>query len=96
MPRRRSGLKYNFVMRDLIRDCHEYLIYSIIYLILPGACFCYTTSRERIAHMPDVVREITEGKGTGFFVFVDRDFATSDPLRAEWTTGREEVVRLTN
>jgi hypothetical protein len=41
------------------------------------------------------VREITDGKGTGFLVFIDcGTLAGSDPRSAEWVNGRGEVVRL--
>lgn len=54
-----------------------------------------TSSRERVEHMLGVVRDLTEGRGTGFFVFVDRDtLETSDPLAAQWTNARGEMVRL--
>ena len=54
-----------------------------------------TNSRERVAHMLEIVREITGGKGTGFFVFIDREtLAARDPLSAEWVNGRGEAVRL--
>jgi hypothetical protein len=54
-----------------------------------------TNSRERVAHMLDVAQEITNGRGTGFFLFLDRDtFAASDPLNVEWTTGKGTQVTL--
>ena len=54
-----------------------------------------TSSRERVEHMLDVVGEITEGKGTGLFVFVDREtLAASDPLSVEWATGKRVQLTL--
>ena len=54
-----------------------------------------TKSRERVQHMLDVVYELTEGKGTGFFLFVDREtLAGSDPLAVEWVNGRGERVKF--
>jgi len=56
-----------------------------------------TNSQERVAHMIDVVREITGGNGTGFFLFADYEtLAASEPLSAEWVSGRGERVRLTD
>ena len=56
-----------------------------------------TNSAERVKNMLAVVDEITEGRGTNFFLFVDRDtLAVSDPLSVEWTTGKGESVRLTD
>jgi hypothetical protein len=55
-----------------------------------------TNSAERVKNMLSVVDELTEGRGTNFFLFVDRDsLAASDPLSAEWTTGKGERIRLT-
>ena len=54
-----------------------------------------TTSAARVKNMLSVVDEITEGKGTNFFLFIDRaSLAASDPLRAEWLSGKGETVRL--
>ena len=54
-----------------------------------------TSSADRVNNMLAVVDEITEGKGTNFFLFVDRKtLAASDPLSVEWTTGKRETVRL--
>jgi Replication-relaxation len=54
-----------------------------------------TNSAERMRNMLSVVDEMTDGKGTGFFVFIDRDtLAASDPLSVEWTTGKGEQVKL--
>ena len=54
-----------------------------------------TNSAERVKNMLAVVDEITEGRGTNFFLFVDRKrLAASDPLGAEWTSGKGERVRL--
>jgi len=54
-----------------------------------------TSSPERVRNMLSVVDEITEGRGSNFFLFVDRaTLAASDPLSVEWTTGKGEMVRL--
>jgi hypothetical protein len=45
--------------------------------------------------MVAVVRGLTGGKGTGFFLFMDqKTLAASDPLKAVWTSGKGEPVRL--
>jgi hypothetical protein len=47
--------------------------------------------------MLSVVDELTEGRGTNFFLFVDRKtLAGSDPLSVEWVSGKGERVRLTD
>jgi hypothetical protein len=55
-----------------------------------------TSSPERAHNMVGAVRGITEGRGSNFFLFVDRNtLAASDPLGVHWTTGRGEPLRLT-
>jgi len=56
-----------------------------------------TSSQERMHNMVGAVRSITEGRGSNFFLFLDRQtLAASDPLSVEWTTGKGERVRLTD
>jgi len=56
-----------------------------------------TSSAERVRNMLAVIDEITEGRGSNFFLFVDREtLAASDPLSVEWTTGKGVRVRLTD
>jgi hypothetical protein len=56
-----------------------------------------TSSAERVKNMLAVVDELTEGKGSNFFLFVDRKtLSTSDPLSVEWTTGKGSAVKLTD
>ena len=54
-----------------------------------------TPSRERVETMVEAVRDLTDRKGTGLFLFVDQDtLAASNPLDVEWVSGRGERVRL--
>lgn len=54
-----------------------------------------TSSRERVHNMVGAVRGITEGRGSNFFLFSDREtLAASDPLSVEWVSGKGESVRL--
>jgi hypothetical protein len=54
-----------------------------------------TSSAERVHNMVGCVRDITEGRGSNFFLMIDRaTLALSDPLRAEWVSGKGERVRL--
>ena len=59
-------------------------------------CGCSPSpSPERVRNMVAVVRGLTGGKGTGFFLFMDqKTLAASDPLKAVWTSGKGEPVRL--
>jgi len=54
-----------------------------------------TSSAKRVENMLATVDEITEGRGSNFFLFADRaQLATSDPLNAEWVSGKGERMRL--
>jgi len=54
-----------------------------------------TNSRGRMQHMLAIVRSITDGKGSNFFLFIDQEtLAAGDPLEAQWVTGKGESVRL--
>ena len=55
-----------------------------------------TSSAERVENMRRIVDELTEGRGSNFFLFVDRaTLAASNPLDVEWVTGKGMVVKLT-
>jgi hypothetical protein len=44
--------------------------------------------QERVRNMVAAVRYLTNGKGTGFFLFTDQEtLGTGDPLSVEWTSG---------
>jgi protein involved in plasmid replication-relaxation len=56
-----------------------------------------TSSQERMHNMVGAVRSITEGRGSNFFLFVDREtLAASGPLSVEWMSGKGERLRLTD
>jgi Replication-relaxation len=56
-----------------------------------------TSSAERVRNMLSVIDEITDGRGSNFFLFVDRKtLAASDPLSVHWTTGKGENVKLSD
>jgi hypothetical protein len=54
-----------------------------------------TTSRDRVEQMIEAQQGITNGRGSNLFLFIDEaTLAESNPLEANWTTGRGESVRL--
>ena len=56
-----------------------------------------TTTPERVEQMIDAVREITDGKGSNIFLFVDeRSLAASTPLDVRWISAKRESIRLTD
>jgi hypothetical protein len=56
-----------------------------------------TTTPERVDQMVEAQREITDGRGSNIFLFVDQQtLAESDPLSTAWITGKGEAVRVTD
>lgn len=56
-----------------------------------------TSSAERVENMLDIVHQLTDGRGSNFFLFVDRaTLAASNPLEVEWVTGKGQAVSLTD
>jgi len=56
-----------------------------------------TESRKRVDHMIDAVRKITDGKGTNFFLFAEKSrFFGRLPTEVWWTTGKGDLVKLTD
>ncbi len=56
-----------------------------------------TTSEQRISTMLDALRDVTEGKGSGLFLFcTEGELEAKGPLEADWTAGKGSVVRLTD
>ena len=56
-----------------------------------------TTTRERVEQMIEAQREITNGRGSNMFLFIDDEtLAASNPLDALWTTGKTERIKLTD
>jgi Replication-relaxation len=56
-----------------------------------------TTSPKRVETMLDAVREVTNGKGSDLFLFIDEEALRSkNPLDAVWITGKRNNVRLTD
>ena len=54
-----------------------------------------TTSAERVQNMLSIVDEITEGRGTNFFIFADRTaLACNSGLDVSWTSGKNQNVTL--
>lgn len=56
-----------------------------------------TTTPERVAQMIDAQREMTNGRGSNIFLFVDEaSLAASNPLDVLWTTGKGAQIRITD
>lgn len=56
-----------------------------------------TSSAARMNNMLSVVRELTDGRGSGFFVFgYNEILETTGPLEAAWTDGKANAVKLTD
>ena len=56
-----------------------------------------TTSEKRIETMLDALRDVTIGKGSELFLFIDEErLRSSNPLEVEWITGKGNAARLTD
>lgn len=56
-----------------------------------------TESRARIDHMIDAVNEITDGKGSNFFLFAEKSrLSKRSPFDVTWTTGKGDLIKLTD
>lgn len=56
-----------------------------------------TTTPARVEQMIQVQKELTDGRGSSLFLFIDdATLAGSDPVTAFWTTGKGLQVRLTD
>ncbi len=56
-----------------------------------------TESAERVSNMLSAIDKITGGKGSNFFLLIDKPtLAASDPLQVEWTSGKRIGVKLTD
>jgi hypothetical protein len=54
-----------------------------------------TTTPQRVEQMIEAQLEITNGRGSNMFLFIDdAALAASNPLDAVWTTGKREQIRL--
>jgi len=56
-----------------------------------------TESAERVSNMISAIDHITGGKGSNFFLLIDKaSIATSGPLEATWMSGKRQPVKLTD
>jgi DNA-binding transcriptional ArsR family regulator len=56
-----------------------------------------TTTGDRIVKMLKALKTITDGRGSSMFLFTDEATLTAgNPLDIEWTSGKGELVRLTD
>jgi hypothetical protein len=56
-----------------------------------------TTSSKRIDTMLDALTDVTKGKGSELFLFIDEvTLRSSNPLDVEWITGKGNFARLTD
>lgn len=54
-----------------------------------------TTTPERVDQMIDALREITGGRGSNMFLFIDdASLSATNPLDARWLTGKGDWIRI--
>jgi hypothetical protein len=56
-----------------------------------------TESPERVKNMLRALDQVTDGRGSNLFLFIDRPtLAAADPLEVEWVSGKRQAVKLTD
>jgi hypothetical protein len=56
-----------------------------------------TSSEERMRHMLDVVNDLTQRRGSAFFLFgYVAQLSDADQLEVEWLSGKRTPVKLTD
>lgn len=56
-----------------------------------------TSSKKRVDNMVEIQREVTGGRGSNMFLFIDRNTVLeTDPLRAVWLNGKGTPTKLTD
>jgi hypothetical protein len=56
-----------------------------------------TTTSARLDQMIDALERLTDGRGSNIFLFADQtQLAATDPFNLSWTTGKRELIRLTD
>lgn len=55
-----------------------------------------TSSAARVRNMQQAVWDITDGRGSNFFLFIEQKDLSADSLAAVWATGKGGLVRLTD
>jgi len=54
-----------------------------------------TTTKERVAQMSKAQQELTSGRGSNLFLFIDEEsLRHKNPLEADWINGKGKVVKL--
>jgi len=97
MPIERASLAQSSIKKKLLAYHHGHASKRHTNLWgIPGfRVLTITTSRDRIASMIEVVKEITNGKGSNVFLFTDVEtLAAHDPLTLPWISGKNTIVRL--
>ena len=97
MPIERSSLAQSSFKKKLLAYHHGHKAkrHTALWGIPGFRVLTITRSKERIASMIEVVRDITGGKGSNVFLFADADtLASGDPLALEWISGKGQHVRL--
>ena len=97
MPIERASLAQSSFKKKLLAYHHAHQQKRhVAHFGIPGfRVLTITTSTERIASMIEVVRTITDGRGSNVFLFADAlTLSANNPLTLEWTTGKGGKIRL--
>ncbi len=97
MPIERASLVQSSVRKKLLAYHHGHAAkrHTTLWGVSGFRVLTITTSKERIASMIEVVKKITNGKGSNVFLFADVETLTrNDPLTLPWISGKGTMVQL--
>lgn len=99
IPLKRHSLDHRSITRKLAtyyegwragRHVEQFGVKQLRVLVL-------TSSAARMRNMLSLVDDLTDGRGSGFFVFGHNELlGTTGPLNAVWTDGKRNAVKLTD
>ena len=98
MPVNRKHLKFTSFFRKMLayQESWQQKLHTSLFTYQRCIVLAVTTSRQRVATFTEANRSFNNGRGSGLFVFADKDVFghAEDLLRAELQNGRAETIRL--
>jgi len=98
MPVSRKYLKFTSFFRKMLayQESWQQKLHTSLFTYHRCLVLAVTTSRQRVATLIEANRSLNNGRGSGLFVFTDKDVVgrTEDLLRVKLQNGRDEAVSL--
>jgi hypothetical protein len=98
MPVSRGHLQSTSFFRKMLayQESWQQKLHTSLFTYQRCLVLAVTTSRQRVATLIEANRSLNNGRGSGLFVFTDKDVVgrTEDLLRVKLQNGRDEAVSL--